>query len=93
MILIHLLTFTGVDTHVHRISNRLGWVKKITKTPEDTRKALESWLPKELWREVNHMLVGFGQTICRPVNPHCVSCLNKTTCPSAVIKNSPMKNK
>jgi len=93
MILIHPLTFTGVDTHVHRISNRLGWVKKITKTPEETRKALESWLPKELWREVNHMLVGFGQTICRPVNPHCVSCLNKTTCPSAVLKNSPMKNK
>ena len=36
----------GVDTHVHRISNRLGWVKKTTKNPEDTRKALEDWLPR-----------------------------------------------
>ena len=42
----HKMTGIGVDTHVHRISNRLGWVKKPTKTPEDTRKALESWLPK-----------------------------------------------
>ncbi|VVC40096.1 DNA glycosylase,Endonuclease III-like protein 1,Helix-hairpin-helix motif,Endonuclease III-like [Cinara cedri] len=85
------VTGIGVDTHVHRISNRLGWVKKTTKTPEDTRKALESWLPKELWREVNHMLVGFGQTICRPIGPHCNLCLNKTTCPS--VNSSPMKTK
>lgn len=89
----YLLTFTGVDTHVHRISNRLGWVKKKTKTPEETRKALECWLPKELWREVNHMLVGFGQTICRPVGPHCVSCVNKPICPSAVSNSSPIKKK
>lgn len=87
------LLFTGVDTHVHRISNRLGWVKKKTKTPEDTRKALEAWLPKELWYEINHMLVGFGQTICRPVGPHCNSCLNKATCPSVVLKSSPIKKK
>ncbi|XP_025202334.1 endonuclease III-like protein 1 [Melanaphis sacchari] len=86
------VTGIGVDTHVHRISNRLGWVKKTTKTPENTRMELESWLPKDLWREVNHMLVGFGQTICRPVGPQCVSCLNKTTCPSAVLK-SPSKKK
>jgi len=85
------VTGIGVDTHVHRISNRLGWVKKTTKTPEETRKALECWLPKELWREVNHMLVGFGQTICRPVGPHCVSCLNRTTCPFAVSNSSPIK--
>ncbi|XP_022173633.1 endonuclease III-like protein 1 [Myzus persicae] len=81
------VTGIGVDTHVHRISNRLGWVKKTTKTPEKTRIALESWLPKDLWREVNHMLVGFGQTICRPLSPHCDSCLNKKTCP-AVIKGT-----
>ncbi|KAE9538094.1 hypothetical protein AGLY_006066 [Aphis glycines] len=86
------VTGIGVDTHVHRISNRLGWVKKTTKTPENTRIELESWLPKDLWREVNHMLVGFGQTICRPIGPHCASCLNKTTCPSAVL-NSPSKKK
>lgn len=90
--LIRFLNITGVDTHVHRISNRLGWVKKTTKTPENTRIELESWLPKDLWREVNHMLVGFGQTICRPIGPHCASCLNKTTCPSAVL-SSPSKKK
>ena len=43
---INLYTGIGVDTHVHRISNRLGWVKKTTKQPEDTRKALEDWLPR-----------------------------------------------
>lgn len=46
----------GVDTHVHRISNRLGWVTN-TKTPEKTREQLEEWLPHELWSEVNHLLV------------------------------------
>lgn len=69
---------TGVDTHVHRISNRLGWVK--TKTPEETRKALEAWLPHELWSEVNHLLVGFGQQTCQPVKPHCATCLNYELC-------------
>lgn len=72
---------TGVDTHVHRISNRLGWVKKTTKNPEGTRKELEAWLPKELWEEVNHLLVGFGQTICKPVNPQCSTCSNLSLCP------------
>jgi endonuclease III len=74
-------TSTGVDTHVHRISNRLGWVN--SKNPEDTRKQLEDWLPKEYWDEVNHLLVGFGQTLCRPVHPRCGDCLNKDSCPSA----------
>ncbi|KAK3089665.1 hypothetical protein FSP39_005465 [Pinctada imbricata] len=69
----------GVDTHVHRISNRLGWVK--TKQPEDTRKALEDWLPREHWSSINHLLVGFGQQICTPVGPKCVGCLNNTICP------------
>ncbi|XP_050544232.1 endonuclease III-like protein 1 isoform X2 [Daktulosphaira vitifoliae] len=85
------VTGIGVDTHVHRISNRLGWVKKNTKTPEKTREELEAWLPQDLWREVNHMLVGFGQTICRPVRPHCVSCLCKDLCPSVQLKCSPIK--
>ncbi|XP_071444783.1 endonuclease III-like protein 1 [Hetaerina americana] len=78
------VTGIGVDTHVHRISNRLHWVgKKGTKTPEKTRVSLEAWLPHSLWEEVNHLLVGFGQTICKPVNPLCNSCLNKSICPSA----------
>ncbi|XP_050436853.1 endonuclease III-like protein 1 [Adelges cooleyi] len=87
------VTGIGVDTHVHRISNRLGWVKKTTKTPEDTRKELEAWLPRDLWQEVNHMLVGFGQTICRPIGPHCVTCLCKNICPSFQQNSSPIKKK
>lgn len=83
-----LILFTGVDTHVHRISNRLGWVRKPTKTPEKTQVELESWLPKELWREVNHLLVGFGQTICKPVQPNCGACLAKDVCPSAGKENT-----
>ncbi|KAI5286150.1 Endonuclease III-like protein 1 [Ascosphaera aggregata] len=54
----------GVDVHVHRITNLWGWVK--TKTPEETRIALESWLPKEKWGEINKLLVGVGQTIKDP---------------------------
>ncbi|CAD5124098.1 DgyrCDS12400 [Dimorphilus gyrociliatus] len=72
----------GVDTHVHRISNRLKWLQKPTKTPEQTRHGLEDWLPKEYWDTVNHLLVGFGQTICAPVRPKCSECLNKDICPS-----------
>nr|CAI5822206.1 unnamed protein product [Callosobruchus analis] len=68
----------GVDTHVHRISNRLGWAN--TKTPEETRKCLEGWLPFDLWSEVNHLLVGFGQQTCLPVKPKCDTCLNKDIC-------------
>ncbi|XP_076325936.1 nth-like DNA glycosylase 1 isoform X2 [Tachypleus tridentatus] len=71
----------AVDTHVHRIANRLGWVKKTTKHPEDTRKALEGWLPREYWEEINLLLVGFGQTVCLPVGPKCSSCLNANFCP------------
>ncbi|XP_026324918.1 endonuclease III homolog isoform X2 [Hyposmocoma kahamanoa] len=76
------VTGIGVDTHVHRISNRIGWVKKPTSTPEDTRKALETWLPFDLWSEVNHLMVGFGQTICLPIGPMCYECLNNDICPS-----------
>ncbi|CAK9796781.1 Endonuclease III-like protein 1 [Anthophora quadrimaculata] len=71
----------GVDIHVHRICNRLGWVKTPTKTPEKTRIAVEEWLPKTLWSEVNHLLVGFGQEICLPRFPKCSECLNKDVCP------------
>ncbi|XP_061888506.1 endonuclease III-like protein 1 isoform X3 [Entelurus aequoreus] len=80
----------GVDTHVHRISNRLGWLRKATKNPEKTRKALEEWLPRELWSEINWLLVGFGQQVCLPTNPLCSVCLNQHSCPSAH-QNSPAK--
>ncbi|XP_055677714.1 endonuclease III-like protein 1 [Lutzomyia longipalpis] len=76
----------GVDTHVHRITNRLKWTKKPTKEPEKTRIGLEEWLPFELWDEINLLLVGFGQTICTPVAPKCGECANSGICPSANIK-------
>lgn len=68
----------GVDVHVHRISNLLGWVK--TKNPEETEKALQKTLPKELWHDVNHTMVGFGQTICEAKKPKCEECPIKDTC-------------
>merc|ERR1711981_824289 len=78
-------TGIGVDTHVHRITNRLKWVSgpksSNTKTPEETRKLLESWLPVSKWIEINWLFVGFGQQICRPVNPKCNECLNRDLCP------------
>lgn len=72
----------GVDVHVHRIVGRLGWVEH-SKSPEETRKALEEWLPSEYWTEINPLLVGFGQTICLPMRPLCSQCKLKDICPSA----------
>ncbi|XP_007181729.2 endonuclease III-like protein 1 isoform X1 [Balaenoptera acutorostrata] len=73
----------AVDTHVHRIVNRLRWTKKATKSPEETRRALEEWLPRELWSEINGLLVGFGQQTCLPLRPRCQACLNRALCPAA----------
>jgi endonuclease-3 len=61
-----------VDTHVHRISNRWGYVS--TKTPEDTEKALRAKLPRRYWLEINDLLVSYGQTVCRPISPLCSRC-------------------
>jgi endonuclease-3 len=69
-----------VDVHVHRISNRLGWVD--TTTPaEKTQEALEAWIPKEYWEEVNVLLVGFGQQICEARKPKCKECRVSSMCP------------
>ncbi|XP_054731035.1 endonuclease III-like protein 1 [Anastrepha obliqua] len=81
------VTGIGVDVHVHRITNRLKWLPKPTKEPEQTRIALESWLPRDMWPEVNHLLVGFGQTVCKAVRPRCMACLNSGICPAAQCKN------
>ncbi|KAM7261347.1 hypothetical protein ACFE04_008714 [Oxalis oulophora] len=77
-----------VDTHVHRICNRLGWVFKKgttqkTSSPEETRKALELWLPKEEWVSINPTLVLFEQTICTPLRSRCEMCSISSMCPSA----------
>ena len=61
-----------VDTHVHRISNRWGYVK--TQTPEKTEFALRGKLPKQYWIEYNDLLVSFGQHLCRPISPVCSQC-------------------
>lgn len=61
-----------VDIHVHRISNRWGYVK--TKTPEQTEQALRAKLPKRYWLIYNDLLVPFGQNICQPVSPYCSRC-------------------
>jgi len=68
----------AVDTHVHRITNRLGWVN--TKTPEETERELMKVLPEKYWLEINTLLVMFGRTICRPVAPKCEECPVKELC-------------
>ncbi len=62
-----------VDIHVHRISNRLGWVR--TKAPKDSEEALKKIIPKARWIDLNTTLVTFGQNICLPVSPFCSRCL------------------
>lgn len=62
----------AVDVHVHRISNRLGWVK--TKTPEETEEALQNIIPQELWNKINMLFVDHGQRVCLPRKPRCESC-------------------
>lgn len=69
-----------VDTHVHRISNRLGMVS--TGKPEETEGALKSLLPRTLWKDVNDWLVWFGRTTCKPVGPKCGECPVRKECPS-----------
>jgi endonuclease III len=67
-----------VDTHVHRISNRLGLVE--TKTPEQTEAQLVKTVPKRYWLELNELFVRFGQTTCKPVGPKCGECTLRGRC-------------
>lgn len=75
-----------IDTHCHRIPNRLGWVK--TKTPEKTEKELEKILPKKYWKAFNGIFVLFGKTICQPISPFCSKCPVNKFCPKIGIKMS-----
>ncbi len=68
-----------VDTHVHRISNRIGYVK--TKNPDKTEQALRKQLPKRHWIRYNELLVAFGQVLCRPISPFCSRCPVADMCP------------
>jgi endonuclease-3 len=67
-----------VDTHVHRITNRLGFVR--TATPQDTEMALRRRLPARHWIGLNDLLVAFGQNLCHPTSPHCSVCPVATAC-------------
>ena len=75
-----------VDTHVHRISNRLGWVR--TSTPEETEQALYRVAPKRWWPSINLYLVTWGQNVCRPVYPRCQACVLKPMCPRVGVTGS-----
>jgi len=68
-----------VDTHVHRISNRLGWVR--TKTPEQTEQALYRVADRRWWPDINLYLVVWGQNVCRPIRPRCGACAISPYCP------------
>jgi endonuclease-3 len=68
-----------VDTHVHRIANRIGWVA--TKAPDDTEAALRRVLPKRWWIPINETLVRHGQQVCKPISPTCSVCPVARACP------------
>ena len=75
-----------VDVHVHRISNRLGYVK--TRNPEETEMALRAKLPRRYWIGYNDLLVSFGQNICLPVSPRCSACPVRPSCPRVGVHRS-----
>ncbi len=74
----------GVDTHVHRISNKLGWVK--TNTPNDTELKLQQLFAKKYWNDINIAMVGFGQILCQAKKQLCDQCPVNKLCPSSNIK-------
>ena len=67
-----------VDIHVHRISNRLGWLE--SKTPDETEMILREIMPKKYWKRLNYLLVLYGQKLCRPVSPFCSLCVIQKHC-------------
>ncbi|MDR0584523.1 MAG: endonuclease III [Treponema sp.] len=80
LVLIEAFDLPGicVDIHVHRISNRRGWVS--TKTPEETEMTLREILPRKYWKGINALLVLYGQKLCRPVSPFCSRCVISGGC-------------
>ena len=75
-----------VDTHVHRISNRWGYVR--TKTPEQTEMALRRRLPRRYWQTYNDLLVTLGQNLCHPTSPWCSRCPLARLCPKLGVRHS-----
>ncbi|MCX7653351.1 MAG: endonuclease III [Fervidobacterium sp.] len=78
----------AVDTHVHRISNRIGWVE--TKTPEQTEDELKKILAPSLWGPINGSMVEFGKKVCKPVSPKCEKCFLTDCC--RYFKSSKLSN-
>lgn len=80
-----------VDTHVHRIANRIGWVE--TKAPEQTEKALAKLFPKEEWKWINYTMVSFGKNFCLPTNPRCNICPINKKCKKKISVKKSKKSK
>ena len=76
----------AVDIHVHRISNRLGYVS--TRNPDETEMALRGKLPKRYWIVINDLWVAFGQNLCKPLSPHCSICPIAESCDRVGVKRS-----
>jgi len=88
LVLIEAFDLPGicVDVHVHRISNRCGWLS--TKTPEETEMTLREILPKKYWKGINALLVLYGQHLCRPVSPWCSRCVIQPHCGKVGVERS-----
>jgi endonuclease-3 len=80
LVLIEAFDMDGicVDTHVHRICNRAGWLK--SKHPDETEKILRDILPLKFWKRINALLVLYGQRVCRPIGPRCQNCVIAPYC-------------
>jgi endonuclease-3 len=88
LVLIEAFDLPGicVDIHVHRISNRCGWL--VSKTPDETEMILREILPKKYWKGLNALLVLYGQNLCRPVSPYCSRCVIKPHCKRVGVEKS-----
>lgn len=82
----HRVEAICVDTHVHRISNRLGFVA--TRTPEQTEMALRERLPRPIWWDYNELMVSFGKKVCTPLSPRCSICPVRGDCPRLGVSRS-----
>jgi len=75
-----------VDTHVHRITNRLDWLE--TRHPDETEQVLRSILPRRHWITINETLVRHGQQTCKPISPICTECPIQKDCPRKAVHQS-----
>ena len=73
-----------IDTHCHRIPNRIGWIR--TKTPDETEQVLRKALPGRYWMIFNDLFVQFGQNVCKPIGPHCNECVIEKYCEKVGVK-------